>query len=66
MGIHFEERSYDHLIEKWYRNSSRQLQAVHPRDILTIVRALCSYDDREIHLTQELIDEACEIYFVKH
>ena len=66
MGIQFEDRSYNHLIEKWYRNNSRQFQAVHPRDILTIVRALCSYDDHEIHLTQELIDEACEIYFVKH
>jgi predicted ATPase with chaperone activity len=66
MGMRFEESSYTHLLEKWYRNDSRQFQAVHPRDILTIVRALCNYDDREIHLTQELIDEACEIYFVKH
>jgi predicted ATPase with chaperone activity len=66
MGIRFEESSYSHLLEKWYRNDNRQFQAVHPRDILTIVRALCNYDDREIHLTQELIDEACEIYFVKH
>jgi predicted ATPase with chaperone activity len=66
MGMRFEESSYTHLLEKWYRNDNRQFQAVHPRDILTIVRALCNYDDREIHLTQELIDEACEIYFVKH
>lgn len=64
--IYFDESSYEHLIEKWYRNDGREFQAVHPRDLLTIVKALCSYDDREIHLTQELIDEACDIYFVKH
>ena len=66
MEIYFDDASYVHLIEKWYRNDNRQFQAVHPRDLLTIIRAVCNYDDREIHLTQELIDEACEIYFVRH
>jgi predicted ATPase with chaperone activity len=66
LGIYFDEISFNHLIEKWYRNDNRQFQAVHPRDLLTIISAVCNYDDREIHLTQELIDEACEIYFVRH
>jgi hypothetical protein len=66
MSIYFDEISYHHLIEKWYRNDNRQFQAVHPRDLLTIISAVCNYDGREIHLTQELIDEACEIYFVRH
>ena len=64
-GVFFDESSYQHLIEKWYRNTNRQLQAVHPRDLLTIVQALCNYENSEIHLTQELIDQACEMYFVK-
>jgi predicted ATPase with chaperone activity len=64
-GVFFDESSYQHLIEKWYRNTNRQLQAVHPRDLLTIVQALCNYENCEIHLTQELIDQACEMYFVK-
>jgi SpoVK/Ycf46/Vps4 family AAA+-type ATPase len=66
MNIYFDEISYHHLLEKWYRNDNREFQAVHPRDILTIISAVCNYDDREIHLTQDLIDEACEIYFVRH
>jgi predicted ATPase with chaperone activity len=65
-GINFDESSYTHLIEKWYRDDNRSFQAVHPRDLLTIVSALCFYDGNVINLTQELIDEACEIYFVKH
>lgn len=66
LNIHFEESSYNHLIEKWYRNAGRQFQGVHPRDIVTIIRALCNYDDKQIRLTNELIDEACDVYFVKH
>jgi len=64
-GIFFDESSYQHLLEKWYRNNNRQFQAVHPRDLLTIVQALCKYDNTEINLTKELIDQACEMYFVK-
>ncbi len=66
LGFAYDEKSYDHLLEKWYRNDKREFQAVHPRDLLTIIRALCNYDGSEIHLTQELIDNAGEIYFVKH
>jgi predicted ATPase with chaperone activity len=66
LNIYFDEISYHHLIEKWYHNDNRQFQAVHPRDLLTIISAVCNYDGREIHLTQELIDEACDIYFVRH
>jgi predicted ATPase with chaperone activity len=66
IGIYFDEISYGHMIEKWYRNDNRQFQAVHPRDLLTILKALCNYDNSPILLAPELIDEACEIYFVKH
>ena len=65
-GVHFDEFSYQHLVEKWYRENNRPFQGVHPRDILAIILALCSYESRDIFLTNELIDEACEIYFVKH
>jgi predicted ATPase with chaperone activity len=65
-SISFDENSYEYLIEKWYRNDHRKFQAVHPRDLLTIVLALCNYENRIIRLTPALMDEACEIYFVKH
>ena len=66
LGIFFDQDSYQHLIDRWYRQSSRPYQAVHPRDILTILLALCTYEDKPIFLSKELLDEACEIYFVKH
>lgn len=64
--IYYDDISFQHLVEKWYRDDGRPFQGVHPRDILAIVKALCNYEKREIHLTDELIDEACDIYFVKH
>lgn len=64
--IYYDDISFQHLVERWYRADGRTFQGVHPRDILTIVKALCRYENREIHLTDELLDEACEIYFVKH
>jgi predicted ATPase with chaperone activity len=63
--IYFDDSSYRHLIEKWYLNDKRDFQAVHPRDILTIVKALCNYAHQDIHLTDEMIDEACSMYFVR-
>lgn len=64
-SIQFDEQSYNHLIQKWYLAVDRPLQAVHPRDLLSIVQALCSYVGQEFHLTPELIDEACGSYFVE-
>jgi predicted ATPase with chaperone activity len=65
MGFYFDQTSYDHLIVKWYRSGKREFQAVHPRDLLMIIRSLCEYDGKEISMNPTLIDEACEIYFVK-
>jgi predicted ATPase with chaperone activity len=66
LGITFEINSYEHLIDRWYRKDNRPFQAVHPRDLLTIVCALCNYVGKPVYLNSDLIDEACEIYFVKH
>jgi predicted ATPase with chaperone activity len=65
-GVCFDESCYQHLVEKWYQDDWRLFQGVHPRDLMSIILALCNYESREIQLTNELIDEACEIYFVKH
>jgi predicted ATPase with chaperone activity len=61
----FDEKSYIHLIQKWYIQDNRALQAVHPRDLLNIVQALCNYLGQDLALTPELIDEACGSYFVE-
>jgi predicted ATPase with chaperone activity len=64
-GIPFDEMSFNHLLDKWYRQTGRALQSVHPRDILKIVQALCHYDNSQARMTPDLIDEACFSYFVE-
>jgi predicted ATPase with chaperone activity len=64
-GITFQQESFDHLIKNWYQDHNRDLQAVHPRDLFKIIVALCDYEGSPPHLSPELIDEACQNYFVK-
>jgi predicted ATPase with chaperone activity len=63
-NIPFNKDTFLHLIQKWYHQTGRSLQSVHPRDLLRIVAALCEYDGSPLRLTPELIDEACRSYFV--
>ncbi len=62
--ITFDKDAFMHLIQNWYRMQNRPYQAVHPRDILKTILALCDYEGIPPQLTPELIDEACHIYFV--
>jgi predicted ATPase with chaperone activity len=64
IGVPFDENTFRYLIEEWYKKQGRTMQAVHPRDLLKIVRALCEYEGVQPHMTPDLIDEACNNYFV--
>lgn len=62
--IPFDKKSFIHLLQKWYRNPGRVMQSVHPRDIVKTVISICDYENVPSRLTPELIDEACDSYFV--
>ncbi|OGO29804.1 MAG: hypothetical protein A2Z16_15035 [Chloroflexi bacterium RBG_16_54_18] len=64
VGIEFNRESFLYLLQKWYREPGRKLQAVHPRDILNILLTICDYENSKPKLAPELIDEACKSYFV--
>jgi predicted ATPase with chaperone activity len=63
-GIDYDQWAFEYLLTKWYQKPNRDLQAVQPRDLLKIVRALCEYEGIPPKLTPELIDDACRSYFV--
>jgi len=65
LNIPFDRGSFMYLLENWYHKTNRTMQSVHPRDLLRIVLALNEYDDEAHHLTPQLIDEACQSYFVE-
>ncbi|MEM7347708.1 MAG: ATP-binding protein [Chloroflexota bacterium] len=60
-----DKASFLHLLNEWYRKPNKPLQSVHPRDVLKAVRVLCEYGGDPLHMTPELIEEACNGYFVK-
>jgi energy-coupling factor transporter ATP-binding protein EcfA2 len=64
MGLPFHKESFLHLLQEWYRKPGREFQAVHARDILRTITALCQYDGIPPRLTPQLMDEACRAYFV--
>ncbi|MCA9988320.1 MAG: AAA family ATPase [Anaerolineales bacterium] len=63
-GIQFDKRGFIHLLQKWYREPGRVMQSVHPRDILKTIVSIARYAGVTPELSPELIDEACESYFV--
>ena len=63
-NVPFDKKSFIHLLQKWYRGPKRVMQAVHPRDIVKTVIAICDYENIPSKLTPDLVDEACASYFV--
>lgn len=61
--IAFDEQSFEHMMETYYRKPKRELRAVHPRDIINHARDQISYNNLESQLTKELVDQACSLYF---
>ncbi len=64
-NVPFDKDGFMHLINKWYRSGEQVMQAVHPRDIIKTLVAICEYESITPRLTSDLLDEACESYFVK-
>lgn len=63
-NIPLEKEGFMHLVQKWYREQNRRMEAVHPRDLLKIIRSVCEYAGEQPRLIPRLIDEACTNYFV--
>ncbi|RME74272.1 MAG: AAA family ATPase [Chloroflexi bacterium] len=60
-----DRESFLYLLNEWYRKTGKPLQAVHPRDILKTVKVICEYAGEPLRMTPQLIEEACQGYFVK-
>jgi hypothetical protein len=53
-----------YLQRRHYLPTNRPLRACHPRDLLDQVTALCRYRGIEPVLSRDMIDAACEAYFL--
>jgi energy-coupling factor transporter ATP-binding protein EcfA2 len=63
-NVPFEKDVFIYFVQKWYRQTGRILQSVHPRDIIRTIVALCDYEGIKPKMSPDLIDSACQSYFV--
>ncbi|HYM23512.1 MAG TPA: hypothetical protein VEU08_09895 [Vicinamibacterales bacterium] len=63
-GLHFHQVMVTYLLQRHYEPLHRPMRACHPRDLIEQVDALCRYRGIAPTITRELLDRACETYFV--
>lgn len=64
LGLKFDQANLDHILTL-YKRDKKGLRAVHPRDVLNIIRDRKRYlEDGETTISQDEIEEAYAIYFV--
>lgn len=64
-GVSFDQDAFMHLMREYYLNQKRELRAVHPRDIVDQIIDIARYQGVRPELSKELIDQACNAYFVE-
>jgi len=62
--LKFHQVMIAYLQRRHYGPAKRPLRACHPRDLIDQVTALCRYRGIAPTITRELLDRACEMYFV--
>ncbi|MDQ3045240.1 MAG: ATP-binding protein [Chloroflexota bacterium] len=65
LGVPFDQNGLVYLLREYYVKPKRELRSVHPRDILRILVGISRYRDVPPVLSPELLDQACNTYFVE-
>jgi MoxR-like ATPase len=63
-GLRFHHVMVAYLHRRHYLPYNRSLRSCHPRDLLDQITAICRYEGREPVVTRELLDSACDAYFL--
>ena len=64
LGATAEPGLVEHVLVEYYRPRNIPLRGCHPRDLIKQALSLASYLDRPAHLTPDLLEAACNSYFV--
>ena len=63
-GLRFHHVMVAYLHRRHYLPYGRSMRSCHPRDLLDQITAICRYEGREPVVTRELLDSACDAYFL--
>ncbi len=64
-GMQYDDRALGYLLQEYYVKPRRRLRAVHPRDLIEQMVDIAHYMNAPMAITKDLIDRACEAYFVE-
>jgi predicted ATPase with chaperone activity len=64
-GLPFDEKMLAYLLQEWYIKRNRSLRSVHPRDLIDQMKDIAAYLAVPFEMSQDLLDRACEAYFVE-
>ncbi len=62
--IPYNDSAVSYIIDTYYRRMGMELRACHPRDLLTLLRDAARFHRRRAVLSQDLVDQACQSFFV--
>lgn len=64
-GIEFNQKVFVYLLREYYIKQKRELKSAHPRDLIDQILDIAAYRGIRPAMTKELIDQACDAYFVE-
>jgi len=64
-SVPYEDRGLAYLIQEHYLKPNRSRRACHPRDLVDQLMDIARYLNVPAQLSKDLIDRACEAYFVE-
>jgi predicted ATPase with chaperone activity len=63
-GIRYSEDALKYIMASYYKEYDMELRSCHPRDIIGLLLDVARFRNVKPQLTKDLIDQACESFFV--
>jgi len=63
-GIPFVDQAVRYLIDHYYKPRSMDFRSCHPRDLVQLIKDAARYRQIPPALSKELLDQACQVFFV--
>jgi len=63
-SVEFKPEVVEHLVQEYYNGRGLEMRACHPRDLVEHMVHLCRYRKQPVAISTQLLDEACETYFL--
>lgn len=64
-NVAYSDQGLAYLLQEWYIKRNRKLRASHPRDLCDQIIDIARYLSVEPAMSRELLDRACQSYFVE-